>query len=146
MCLTSRHQKDLLLRPLKKLALSHQQPFPAMPFPSLHRSRRRKMAHYFCKFIQDLKKERPAASREDILWNVRDRWGFPIVLWRGHALKASLCKLDHGLAMLLGLKHTNGDPFDPLVHIDLECCTVVIDTWATKKGMSSYPMIEWDPL
>ncbi|UKZ61460.1 uncharacterized protein TrAtP1_002726 [Trichoderma atroviride] len=104
------------------------------------------MAHHFCRLLQGLKKERPAASREDILWNILDRWGFPIVPWMGQALKASLCKLDHGLVMLLGIKLTNGEPFDPLVHIDLEGCTVTIDTWATNKTMYNYSSMDWEPL
>lgn len=63
------------------------------------------MTHHFCRLIHvSLKTERPAASREDILWNILDRWGFPIVR-AVHALKASLCRLDHGLAMLLGISH-----------------------------------------
>lgn len=104
------------------------------------------IAHHFCRLIQRLKKERPAAGREDILWNILDRWGFPIVPWKAHSLKASLCKLDHGLAMLLGLKPTNGEPFDPLVHIDLEGCTVTIDTWATNKTMYNYSTMDWDSI
>jgi DNA-directed RNA polymerase subunit RPC12/RpoP len=104
------------------------------------------MAHYFCSLIQGLKKDRPAASREDILWNILDRWGFPIVPWAVHALKASLCRLEHGLAMLLGIKPTNGKPFDPLVHIDLKGCTAAIDTWATNKTMYNYSSMDWDSL
>lgn len=104
------------------------------------------MAHYFCSLIQGLKKKRPAASREDILWNILDRWGFPIVPWAVHALKASLCKLDHGLAMLLGIKPTKNKPFDPLVHIDLKDCTTVIDTWVTNKTMCNYSKMDWDSL
>ncbi|KAM0512861.1 hypothetical protein ACHAPE_008495 [Trichoderma viride] len=91
------------------------------------------MAHHFCKLIQRLKMERPTASREEILWNILDRWRFPIVPWARHALKASFCKLDHG-------------PFDPLVHIDLEGCTVTIDTWVTNNTMRNYSTMDWDSI
>lgn len=102
--------------------------------------------HHFCHLIQRLKTKQPAASREDILWNIPDRWGFPIVLWAGHALKALLYRLDHELAMILGTKPADGKPFDPLVHIDLKGCTATIDMWATNKTICDYSTRAWDLL
>lgn len=48
--------------------------------------------------------------------------------------------------MLVGLMPTNGEPFDPLVHIDLECCTVTIDTWTTNCTMYNYSLTDCDSL
>lgn len=101
---------------------------------------------HFCRRIQQTKEERPEASQEEILYYcMLDRWSLPIVPWRGHAFKASLCKLqDHGIAMKCGiLLPADGEKFDPLVHIDLDKCTVTIDTWMTNKAMSNYSTDDW---
>ncbi|PKK42553.1 hypothetical protein CI102_13034 [Trichoderma harzianum] len=46
--------------------------------------------------------------------------------------------------MKLGLLPTNGQNFDPLIHIDLSLCTVTMDSWATNASMRDYLSIEWN--
>jgi hypothetical protein len=103
------------------------------------------MAAHFSTRIQEIKKDRPTACQEEILFYNLDRWGFPLVPWVGHAFKASLCKgPDHGIAMKLGLLPTDGKDFDPLVHLDLGLCTVTLDSWVTNKAMKNYATADWN--
>ncbi|KAL6837143.1 hypothetical protein V8C40DRAFT_260171 [Trichoderma camerunense] len=102
------------------------------------------MVYHFCRRIQQLKQDMPNASQDQILFKCMvDRWGFPIVPWVGHAFKASLCKLqDHGIAMKCGLLTADGEEFDPLTHIDLDKCTMTIDSWITNKAMTNYSTLD----
>lgn len=60
-------------------------------------------------------------------------------------LKSSLCKgLDHVNAMKFGL--IEADPFDPVQHIDLNQCTIVIDSFTTNMAMYSRPVGEYPTL
>ncbi|EHK27525.1 uncharacterized protein TRIVIDRAFT_217401 [Trichoderma virens Gv29-8] len=38
----------------------------------------------------------------------------------------------------------DGEKFDPLVHIDLDICTVTIDAWITNKAMKNYSTSNWN--
>lgn len=88
---------------------------------------------------QDLKASQPNASQEQILFSILDDHKCSIVPWRGHAFSASLGKIDHGTNMLTGLvPTTDGEEFDPLVHIDLLRCTVSFESWATNKSKYNY--------
>ena len=58
------------------------------------------MGRFVCQMIQQVKRERPDTTREEVALFILDRWGFPIVPWVGHAWRVSLCKKqDHGIAM-----------------------------------------------
>lgn len=106
------------------------------------------MVAFFCRQVQSIELSMLATTtREEILFMVADRWGLPIVPWVGHPLSASLCKgPDHGIAMKLGIKeHFSGlfDLFDPLQHLDLNECTVTIDTMSTNMAMFNYEKESW---
>ncbi|KAL6881788.1 hypothetical protein HDV57DRAFT_497321 [Trichoderma longibrachiatum] len=61
-------------------------------------------AAYHCDRLARVKRERPTATREEVLWHNLDCWGLPTVPWARHPFKISLAKvLDHGIAMMLGL-------------------------------------------
>ncbi|KAL7930738.1 hypothetical protein V8C35DRAFT_312099 [Trichoderma chlorosporum] len=103
------------------------------------------MAAHFSMCVKKTKIRLPDASKEVILFHYSlDRWSLPIIPWACHAFKASICKdQDHGIAMKLGLVPTNGEAFDPLVHMDFDQCTVTIDTWCTNKAMGNYATADW---
>lgn len=104
---------------------------------------------FFCRKVQSIRvsMSKTTTTREEILFLISDRWCLPIVPWVGHPLSASLCKgPDHGIAMKLGIKeHPSGlfDVFDPVQHIDLNECTVTIDTISTNMAMWNYEKQSW---
>ncbi|KAL7809831.1 hypothetical protein V8C44DRAFT_365716 [Trichoderma aethiopicum] len=66
-------------------------------------------AAYHCKRLARVKREKPTATREEILWYNLD-WGLPTVPWARHPFKMSLVKgPDHGIAMMLELLGKSSD-------------------------------------
>ncbi|PTB73131.1 hypothetical protein M440DRAFT_1394328 [Trichoderma longibrachiatum ATCC 18648] len=54
-------------------------------------------AAYHCDRLARVKRERPTATREEVLWHNLDCWGLPTVPWARHPFKKSLAKvLDDG--------------------------------------------------
>ncbi|KAJ4218101.1 hypothetical protein NW759_008696 [Fusarium solani] len=105
------------------------------------------MVNYFCGKVQVLKNQRPGASEEEIRFYILDRWNLPLVPWKRHAFKASLCKgPDHGIAMKLGRTTASGEAFDPINDIDLTQSTVELDTWFTNCGMHNYATTDWESI
>ncbi|KAI5458787.1 hypothetical protein BGZ63DRAFT_407169 [Mariannaea sp. PMI_226] len=103
------------------------------------------MVAHFSSQIQTIKKDMPTATREEIRFQILDRWGLPIVPWVQNVLCASLCKgPDHGIAMQFGITEPVGlESFDPVRHIDLSKCTITIDTIATNMGMWNHHRDSW---
>lgn len=103
------------------------------------------IAAFFSDKIRATKALRPQASQEEIAFHLLDRWGLPLVPWRNHALKASLCKgPDHGIAMMFGvLTIPDGTTFDPVQHIDLAKSTVTLDAVVTNFAMYNYSVDSW---
>lgn len=101
------------------------------------------MAAHTSQKVQRLKSTMPAdVSPEHIRLSLLDRWGLPMVPWTGSPLTVSLCKgPDHGIAMKFGIVEC--DTFDPLKHIDLQKCTVTLDTQATNIAMSNWEPHTW---
>ncbi|KAL7805298.1 hypothetical protein V8C44DRAFT_361122 [Trichoderma aethiopicum] len=49
--------------------------------------------------------------------------------------------------MFLGiLQPGEGETFDPLVHIDMDKCTVTINAWMTNQTMRNYATSDWSSL
>ncbi|KAM5349633.1 hypothetical protein ACJ41O_006138 [Fusarium nematophilum] len=104
------------------------------------------LAHFFCDKVKALKVSRPDATKEEILFHILDRWGLPIVPWKVHPFKASVCKKDdHGIAMKVGLTSESGD-IDPINGIDLTKSTVAVDTWFTNKSMHRWATADWESI
>ena len=103
------------------------------------------MVAHFSQVVKSLKADLPAASRDEVRFRILDRWGLPIVPWIRTMLTASLCKgPDHGIAMRLGITEPEGpERFDPVKHIDLDKCTVTIDTVSTNMAMWNYNAESW---
>ncbi|KAM0201620.1 hypothetical protein ACHAPI_001666 [Fusarium lateritium] len=100
------------------------------------------MVHFFCDMVQKLKSQRPVATMEEIRFHILDRWNLPMVPWKTHPLKASLCKgPDHGIAMKFGM--AEAAIFDPENGIDLSKSTMVLDTWCTNATMRNYAVGDW---
>lgn len=93
------------------------------------------MTILFCEKICAEKKAAPGATREDIRFNIGDRWKLPIIPFTRSMLTASLCKgPDHGIAMKFGiLEPADGEAFDPLKHFNHSQRTVTIDTWGYQQ-------------
>ncbi|KAJ4177755.1 hypothetical protein NW767_015038 [Fusarium falciforme] len=105
------------------------------------------MVHYFCNKVQALKKQRSGTSEEEIRFHILDRWNLPLVPWKGHAFKASLCKgPDHGIAMKLGHTTASGEVFNPVNNIDLTKSTVELDTWFTNSATKNFATADWEPI
>ncbi|KAK1239515.1 hypothetical protein MKX07_009003 [Trichoderma sp. CBMAI-0711] len=105
------------------------------------------LAAYFCDRIARIKRDKPTATREEILWLNLDRWDVPTVPWARHPFKMSLAKgPDHGIAMMLGLKVPDLERFDPLRHIDLSQRTVELDAWLTNSAMGNNNAADWDSI
>ena len=105
------------------------------------------MAHHTCSKIQILKAQRPFASLEEIAWHMLDRWGLPLVPWIHHAFKMSLCKFqDHGIAMRFGLVQPEGEDFDPVMHFDLDRCTITLDAVVTNMAMRNFTPDSWESI
>ncbi|SCO36127.1 uncharacterized protein FFNC_05059 [Fusarium fujikuroi] len=102
------------------------------------------MGTWVCDQINRLKAEK--SDREEIAFSMMlDRWGLPIVPWKSHILRVSLCKKqDHGIAMIFGIEDT--PDFDPVQHIDLSCATVTLDTSFTNMAMKNFDTGSWDSL
>ncbi|KAG5827294.1 hypothetical protein H9Q74_002639 [Fusarium xylarioides] len=102
------------------------------------------MGTWVCDQINRLKAEK--SDKEEIAFSVMlDRWGLPIVPWRSHILRVSLCKKqDHGIAMIFGIEDT--PDFDPVQHINLTCATVTLDTGFTNMAMKNFNAGSWDGL
>ncbi|KAK4039342.1 hypothetical protein C8A01DRAFT_16667, partial [Parachaetomium inaequale] len=92
-------------------------------------------AHHLCRQIRDLKRERPDTPREEIAFDITDRFGLLIVPWAANRFKASLCKIVHGVAMKFGLALKPGEEFDPVNHWDHSLGTVTIDAQGTNMAM-----------
>lgn len=103
------------------------------------------LAAFFSDKIRTTKALRPWASQEDIAFHLLDRWGLPLVPWKNHLFKASLCKgPDHGIAMMFGvLPVPDGWTFDPVQHIDLAKSTVTLDAVVTNFAMHNYSIDSW---
>ncbi|KAL6861019.1 hypothetical protein J3F83DRAFT_228405 [Trichoderma novae-zelandiae] len=56
------------------------------------------LAAYYCDRFARIKRDRPTASREEVLWYNLDRWGLPKGLWARHPFKLSLAK-DQTMAL-----------------------------------------------
>lgn len=99
------------------------------------------LTHHICCEIQVRKKLNIKVARvEDVVPAFADRWGLPLVPWEYHPFSMSICKLDHGIPMRIGLKERDdGRPFDPVLDIDLETTTLTVDTWFT-----NVTMFNWD--
>jgi hypothetical protein len=97
------------------------------------------MAHQMCNTIRRVKGERPAATQEEVAFNILDRWGLPVVPWDINMLSASFAKdQDHGIAMHFGLVQPDDEEFDPVKHFDLSRCTIRMDTRATNMAMRDF--------
>lgn len=103
------------------------------------------MVAHFSRQVQGLKSSHPDVSREEIQLRILDRWGLPIVPWIRNMLSASLCKgPDHGIAMKFGITVPPAfERFDPVRHINLDECTITIDTVATNMAMWNYQREGW---
>lgn len=103
------------------------------------------MVAHFSREIQAIKIKMPTAGREEIRFRLVDRFGLPIVPWVANPLSASLCKgPDHGIAMKFGIVEPVAlETFDPVRHVDLNQCTVTIDTFSTNVAMWNYQPSSW---
>lgn len=104
------------------------------------------MGAYYCQQLAELRRKHSNMSEEWTLWHLYlDRIGAPVVPWLCTAFKVSLCKgPDHGIAMRCGiLEPEDGEQFDPVRHIDLNRCTVELDTVLTNRAMLNYSMADF---
>uniref|UniRef100_A0A0B7KG81 Uncharacterized protein n=1 Tax=Bionectria ochroleuca TaxID=29856 RepID=A0A0B7KG81_BIOOC len=93
------------------------------------------------------KVKRPTATREEIAFGILDTWDCFIVPWMGNIFRASVCKAkDHGLTMVTGILDPEGQPFDPVAHIDLSKCNIRIDAQMTNMAMFNYIPELWPDL
>uniref|UniRef100_A0A8H7K5B1 tRNA synthetases class I (E and Q) anti-codon binding domain-containing protein n=1 Tax=Bionectria ochroleuca TaxID=29856 RepID=A0A8H7K5B1_BIOOC len=91
------------------------------------------------------KVKRPTATREEIAFGILDTWDCFIVPWMGNIFRASVCKAkDHGLTMVTGILDPEGQPFDPVAHIDLSKCNIRIDAQMT-MDVNPKAYISWVP-
>ncbi|KAL7765955.1 hypothetical protein ACKLNR_003871 [Fusarium oxysporum f. sp. zingiberi] len=102
------------------------------------------MGAFLCNKIRTLKASMPHATQEEIAFSILDRWGLPIVPWRSHLFRVSLCKKDdHGIAMLFGFADVSDEEFDPIQHIDLSRATVTLDSQLTNMAMRNFSTSDW---
>ena len=106
------------------------------------------MALHFCLVAKDLRERNPGISIDALAWTQGDRWKIPIVPFRHHPWKASVCKRQtHGIAIEWGFQTVEaGQKFHPLRHIRMDRSTITIDAGCTNRAMFKYAPEDWDSI